>query len=546
MIDLLKNLIEDYLNSLPEPEEMDKIEKVSALRHNISNITEIELDEHLIKFIYEKDDVTAVLRNLLFIQKIMYAEKKGIHFDLEAEQKRFLSDFVELADIKKQKETDRIKKYKNPYSKILTKIDNEELITEIDLITKILSDKDVPYETRNEIIMSLLKYNDKNKETPKIEIKKEVKLSEEELSQLLSKYSYDINQIKENNIKVILNEGNYDNIKQTLEKLRSRSFNFVREQSDLFTIILVYSNADVLTNIEKIAMEEGFPIRLLETLKNVFVPKRTSRVISTDYKKLIVASGYENFLEIVDILKRKKVDVKEALKNAQTLFRMSPTRIKDNIKAFELYGLRKKDDIGLSTHSWMTAPDLMGVCDKFIELGMYEYIERYHSKLTLSPDNLCFYRIYYCQTNHIPYYHHTENSSFLRKDVYGVGSDFINIHNLKEAKNVCKTFDISKRPYIDSILTESKNNTLSEIVFQNKVLAQLEKYKKNNYVYDFDGRLISRLKVLRLAETILKNGINIDQDILLYIMTYDSIITEEEINKIRQIIDTFNYGKELK
>ena len=60
MIDLLKNLIEDYLNSLPEPEEMDKIEKVSALRHNIGNITEIELDEHLIKFIYEKDDVTAV------------------------------------------------------------------------------------------------------------------------------------------------------------------------------------------------------------------------------------------------------------------------------------------------------------------------------------------------------------------------------------------------------------------------------------------------------------------------------------------------------
>ena len=52
MIDLLKNLIEDYLNSLPEPEEMDKIEKVSALRHNIGNITEIELDEHLIKFIY--------------------------------------------------------------------------------------------------------------------------------------------------------------------------------------------------------------------------------------------------------------------------------------------------------------------------------------------------------------------------------------------------------------------------------------------------------------------------------------------------------------
>ena len=41
---------------------------------------------------------------------------------------------------------------------------------------------------------------------------------------------------------VILNEGNYDNIKQTLEKLRSRSFNFVREQSDLFTIILVFES----------------------------------------------------------------------------------------------------------------------------------------------------------------------------------------------------------------------------------------------------------------------------------------------------------------
>ena len=66
MIDLLKNLIEDYLNSLPEPEEMDKIEK--RIREMLSDIDIYRKMSHNAitrAQLYDSDNMTEKIANTI-------------------------------------------------------------------------------------------------------------------------------------------------------------------------------------------------------------------------------------------------------------------------------------------------------------------------------------------------------------------------------------------------------------------------------------------------------------------------------------------------
>ena len=58
---------------------------------------------------------------------------------------------------------------------------------------------------------------------------------------------------------------------------------------------------------------------------------------------------------------------------------------------------------------------------------------------------------------------------------------------------MCESVELPKRPFIETILLDNLNNKLN-IVFSNKLLGQLEKYKRDKYTYDFNGKFISRFK----------------------------------------------------
>lgn len=56
---------------------------------------------------------------------------------------------------------------------------------------------------------------------------------------------------------------------------------------------------------------------------------------------------------------------------------------------------------------------------------------------------------------------------------------------------------------------------------------------KNDLIYDFDGVIISRLKVLRFYQTLISSPeIEPSYDVLLYVITKLSMLDEEEMNII--------------
>ena len=54
----------------------------------------------------------------------------------------------------------------------------------------------------------------------------------------------------------------------------------------------------------------------------------------------------------------------------------------------------------------------------------------------------------------------------------------------------------------------------------------------NALIYNFDGVRISRLKVLRIYNKLIKNGIEDSMDSFMYAITYKSILSELSYTKI--------------
>ena len=86
----------------------------------------------------------------------------------------------------------------------------------------------------------------------------------------------------------------------------------------------------------------------------------------------------------------------------------------------------------------------------------------------------------------------------------------------------------------------NKNNeSLSENIFNNKYIIYFNKYsdKDEPLLYNFDGIIISKLKVLRILDNIINNNKDIDKEDILYSLIYNTLINKEDFIKLKNIID---------
>ena len=263
----------------------------------------------------------------------------------------------------------------------------------------------------------------------------------------------------------------------------------------------------------------------------------------------IVVKGYENFIDMLEVLENNNFDIQTMVQKFSNIFRISAKIVRKNIKAFNLYRFQlteSRRNKGLSSYTWLSAMNLMEVCDNFIELGLERYVKKYTSKLMLPKDDLSFYRIYYAQKTNKPYYKVTENTGdmfYLIGEVWGITPAY-GITSIEDAKKLCGNVTMEINEELENVLNNDDNNRIDDLVFKNDILKQLEIYKKDIMTYEFNGKLISRFKVLRLANTLLKNGIVLTKDNLLYLITRNSILSKEQLEVIDDLVSSLDYGKE--
>ncbi len=96
-----------------------------------------------------------------------------------------------------------------------------------------------------------------------------------------------------------------------------------------------------------------------------------------------------------------------------------------------------------------------------------------------------------------------------------------------------------------SVINNSDSNRITELALNDFLITQLDdKYKdqNNDLIYNFDGVIISRIKVLRLYQALISNSsIEYDKDLLVYVITRNSMLNIEEMEKIRECLKTIKF-----
>ena len=62
----------------------------------------------------------------------------------------------------------------------------------------------------------------------------------------------------------------------------------------------------------------------------------------------------------------------------------------------------------------------------------------------------------------------------------------------------------------------------------------------NNLIYNFNGVIISRNKVIRYLQVFNSEGVKINEDLLIYIVTFNTMLKQEELNNVISCVKKIN------
>ena len=262
-------------------------------------------------------------------------------------------------------------------------------------------------------------------------------------------------------------------------------------------------------------------------------------------------SGSSNFLKgNIELLDELGIDPEEVYSKCATYFYGNPKLKRRLLKNLELYGINLRDN--LSSYALLsTGAAVLDTLDKAIENGAYEYCLEYQSRLG-SNNRVNYYRIKYAKKLYEegnPLGRKTPfNARYVNakgRETYVLSSDFTKATSEKygseeqDTKRLygSKEIAVENQELISTILSNSRCDVITDISRLNSKIVSLDKLymSEDGITYNFNGVIISRNKVLRYAEKLITSpNIELTDSTLLYIITRNSMLDENELNIIKE------------
>lgn len=342
-----------------------------------------------------------------------------------------------------------------------------------------------------------------------------------ELEELFSVNGFNYNEFPKKLINNLLTETTYDHLKEMLEFINSnKELSFLKEYtcnlgeepikkkihdikcSEIY-FMLVYSNVDILNGVLEIAKRDNLDLKDIFAIPKVF----GSNANGED-------GTYENFVANEKLIYEEYQEVLDAImKRCPYVLGTDKEIFKQNIELTEAYNMSIVEDKrgAFPSPKALATQNFEYVMDRYIEAKEYDYIERFRSQLeTNSSVSL---RIRYLQLKGI---------DFKQGGFVDIESKFDN--ELKEAlkdasiENIAVGINDELIKWLDSI-NEEKDKEMEKVQ------------------YILKGIYISKLKVLKNYSTILINGYKDKEKALLYSITKDSYLTDEEYDMLKTIVE---------
>ena len=289
--------------------------------------------------------------------------------------------------------------------------------------------------------------------------------------------------------------------------------------------------------------------------------------------------AFGNYLAIRDIIKGedKDADFNAMVEKCGSLFvKCSVHSFKKRLDKFKLYGATKDNYFGAL--SCFTGNNSLDVIDVFRELGHDKYLFKGGFSTTCrSVDNinmtLALIKLYNKRGESIyfrepdgdknkyyrlkGYVSNIKSGSTVGKILASDTKDMLDMGLIVKTSDITFTKrygekgvilsemgryenysnkyyeeNVTKYDEYDRVISDNENDNITSISLNNIYIRELDDaYKVSEYLYDIDGVMISRLKVLRMFETLLSNGLG-NLDGIFVAITRNSILTKDELERI--------------
>ncbi len=393
-------------------------------------------------------------------------------------------------------------------------------------------------------------------------------INNDELVMLFNKYGVDYNLFDDRSKTNFLTYGSLSNIESNLIAFKNNGCNICNAYAKYYgyqiSEILIYSNSKVIDNVFNILKDTNSMVltNKLFTYPNVFYDKEALTKLYRD-KNISVFYGNEDFIKNIKLFDSYKCDINKLMIKSFMYFTISNEVIKSGIKNLELYSVDIKKCLrNLSCFATNNQADNM---DKFIELGCFDYAVNNVSRLSIPVDSLMFYKLKFIKQNGIDINEYAYGAGLSSSITYDNKEFRLGDNTIKDkesARTLTRTYTMpimkgSIYEKCEELLIKDNNNDVN-IIFklESKLIDLLDKkylvYEDdgidkipNTRLYNVNGVNVSRYKVLRYLNTLRKNNIEIDSNILTYVMNRNSINTYAEFNLIKdEITRLYNDTKE--
>lgn len=468
----------------------------------------------------------------------------------------------------------QVEKENRNYKKIITALSDSKsknFITDLEIIDKLLEINNVSEENRNDIYQFILKYNKKvydykigNCSIKDLELLGENDISK--LKKLFTKYGYDFDKLPSKIQEVIVDKASINNIKEVFEALLNNNYKLnIEKDAYLLMSLLIGSNKSTISKISKLAFSKGLTSDEVLTIGGILIEQSKNKVRSNklyerfNIENVIddgprVVGSEEDFEKNVKELGKWGISVRYIYDRCKYVLICSNEVLSHNLSLFQDYGFSlktKNNKLCFSTLSALLKYNTVEIIDRFIEVHPFglEYLKNNLSILrqVSSLEDLVFYKLYYSNKNFgseaafIKIVNNNLSQLALQGKVSGLSSTYYNAYaNINEdSKYIITNIFIPtySRDYY-SLIKNKISNDISATIFDNKYIQCVNRYSdyKEPLLYDFDGIRISKLKVLRIFDTLLKVGVEANDESFLYALLYNTMISRDDFVKISKMV----------
>ncbi len=568
-------LIENEITYLDKKIQKDK--KLSSIKLIDSSKQLLELSNEEYNKIYTmaEGEISLTANESMFLHEAMSLEESAKEFlcsCLDAEQLKIINSIIEKINRVlcscDEKEIVELENTINQYKNLLKKARNNglEFITEFSLISELFDKYDVSFEDRISTLKEINSFN--NEINSKFVTSEELLESEEIIDEseldktnldsdkveaIFNKYGLSFKENLKSYTEYVLAYGNYDKIDSILAFICNKKNDMLKvlNQPEILSKILIHSSVEILSSVIKLEQENGltsdahnknmtilFPA--VRSISN-YRPRRKGSKAPLDNK--VTSGNYKNFANNIVFLNEHGIEPSVVEEKCVSFFTFPNISVRKSYEHLLLYGINPFDkEHRKVTYSVFRSHDcVLKNLDIAIEAGAFEYIRNNLSRLSAPSKIIEVYSLKNeCKKNkgdfrYTPYCRLKESDNLYLNSQFPLEITFDTINEEYGAVN----YDCPDKDIFDEVLSNSYNSTISSLSMEDELIKEIDSiFKVDDYMYDFNGVIISRKKVLRFYETFISNSnFKPSRDLILYVITKNSLLDENELESIKKCIN---------